>query len=192
MFNPLPASVFFTRVDNIFFVPHRQAGNTVSQGMNIIPVHMRSIGSQTQIQNIIECHVTKQQIKKSQDLRLSLFQWYRAICTIETETVLNPVDMITNASHVGDGTEPASVLLEKNHLRVTNNQGNQRSQLPTPVRFEVLDEYLDSFDEERNNSLRIGFRDGFKIDFEGEDCELDCVNSKATQELPQAIGEQIN
>ncbi len=55
----------------------------------------------------------------------------------------------------------------------------------------MLDEYLDSFDEEKRKILRIGFRDGFKIDFEGEDCELDCVNSKAAQELPQTIGEKI-
>ncbi len=87
---------------------------------------MRRIGSQAPVQNIIECHVTKQLIKKSQDSQLSSCQWDRAIDTIEMENVLNPLDMISNASDVGDGTEPVSVLLEKNHLRLTNNQGNQR------------------------------------------------------------------
>ncbi len=71
------------------------------------------------------------------------------------ETVLNPVDMITNASNVGNGTEPASVMLEKNHLRVTNNQGNHRSQLPTPVRFEVMDEYLDGLMRKRGKFLEL-------------------------------------
>ncbi len=55
----------------------------------------------------------------------------------------------------------------------------------------MLGEYHDGFDAEKRKILRIGFRDGFKIDFEGEDCELDCVNSKAAQELPQAIGKKI-
>ncbi len=187
IFSPLPASCFFREGGQQLFLSS-QAGNTVSYRMNGISIHMRRIGSQAQIQNITECHITEQQIKKSQDSRLSSCNWDRAIDTIEMENVLNPVDMITNALNVGDDTEPASVLLEKNHSRLTNNLGNQRSQLPTPLRFEVLDEYLESFDEEKRNILRIGFRDGFKIYFEGEDCEFDCVNLKAAQELPHAIG----
>ncbi len=67
----------------------------------------------------------------------------------------------------------------------------KQNHLSTPVKFEVLDRYLEGFDEGKREILRAGFRDGFKISFEGEDCGIDCENSKITKALPIAVEEKI-
>ncbi len=107
--------------------------------------------------------------------------------TIGVRDVTHSVGMITPVSNVQESIQHVSV--RRKEMLVTQEKLIQTSiiqptmkqspPLPTPVKFEQLDKYLDGFDGEKREILRAGFRDGFKIFFNGEDWELDCLNSKA-------------
>lgn len=69
---------------------------------------------------------------------------------------------------------------------------DQTAPLPTPIKFEVLDGYLDGFDPDKREFLRSGFRHGFDIFYTGDDSELESSNSKTTELNPEAVTEKIN
>ncbi len=62
-----------------------------------------------------------------------------------------------------------------------------KSQLPTPIKLNVLDRHLSGFDEDNRKLLREGFRYGFRVFYQGEDCALDCKNSKSALLNPEAV-----
>ncbi len=97
--------------------------------------------------------------------------------------------------HISSLREPtAPVFVEKvKNLQSKAHFSNpiQSSLLPTPVKFEVLNKYLEGFDEKKREILETGFRDGFIIFFDGDECELECSNSKAANQLPDAVNEKV-
>ncbi len=114
-------------------------------------------------------------------------------------TAIPIVNWTTPASCVSKATERVFVTgSHKNQITHHKIQSQdqtppimKQNHLPMPVKFEVLDRYLEGFDEGKREILRVGFHDGFKISFEGEDCEIDCDNSKITYVLPIAVEEKI-
>ncbi len=101
------------------------------------------------------------------------------------------VSSSTNMMHVE--TEIVSFVgICTEHVCANQNQEmSQKTSHPTPVKFEILDPYLDAFDEDVITLLMTGFKEGFKVIFEGEEGELECNNSKSAQEKPEEADGKI-
>ncbi len=107
------------------------------------------------------------------------------------------VSSSTNMMHVETeivniSTNVSSLGICKEHVCANQNQEmSEKTSRPTPVKFDILDPYLDGFDEDVRTLLMTGFKEGFKVFFEGEEVELECNNSKSAQEKPEEVNGKI-
>ena len=65
------------------------------------------------------------------------------------------------------------------------------SNLPTPVRWKILDNYLEGYRTNLRRYLIDGFRFGFRDNFSGERCSQTSPNLKATLENPEIIEQKL-
>lgn len=81
-----------------------------------------------------------------------------------------------------------------NHTPFTHvNEPTSRPSLPTPIRFDVLEELLVGFDPKKLKLLKDGFENGFKIFYEGDESGgLDSKNSKSTELHPEAVQAKLD
>ncbi len=63
--------------------------------------------------------------------------------------------------------------------------------LPTPVKFEALDRYLDGFIKEKRELLQSGFKKGFNVFFQGDDSVLEAKCSKSALLNPEAVSTKL-
>ncbi len=61
------------------------------------------------------------------------------------------------------------------------------SPLPTPIKFNVLEETLEGFDKEKLELLHSGFESGFKVFYSGNESGLESKYSRSTLLNPEAV-----
>ncbi len=67
----------------------------------------------------------------------------------------------------------------------------RRNSLPIPVKFEALEKHLEGFDKDKLDLLQSGFKEGFKIFFDGKDTSLESRNSKSALLNPKAVTKKL-
>lgn len=65
------------------------------------------------------------------------------------------------------------------------------SDLPTPVRWKILDKYLEGYPTNLRRYLIDGFRYGFRVNYSGERCSQTSPNLKAALESPDIIEQKL-
>ena len=67
---------------------------------------------------------------------------------------------------------------------------NYDSNIITPIRAEILDQYLQGYSPTKREFLVDGFINGFQIQFEGIIQFRDCRNLLSAQKLPHILKEK--
>ena len=68
---------------------------------------------------------------------------------------------------------------------------NYDSNIVTPIRAEILDQYLQGYSPTKREFLVDGFINGFQIPFEGNIQFRDCRNLLSARKLPHILKEKI-
>ena len=64
--------------------------------------------------------------------------------------------------------------------------------LPTPVRLEILNDFLEGYPQEQRNYLIDGFKNGFQLNFSGERLAQDSPNLKSANDNPEVVQAKID
>jgi len=66
------------------------------------------------------------------------------------------------------------------------------NKLPTPVRADTLETYLQGYDPDKKLYLLNGFRNGFSLEYTGPRNSYNCCNLKSAKDKPEVVQEKID
>ena len=103
------------------------------------------------------------------------------------------VSNATNAIKTTSLPAPQIPHNQSQETQIQNNQvrNSQTTLLPTPVKWDVLQFFLEGYDSDKTEYLVNGFRNGFQLHYEGERDFQESPNLKSAVDNPEIVGHKL-